>query len=69
MNQPTEGGALIGNMRWMVSQTGWTHDKISRLCRQRVIPGAFKALPGRRGDAWSFRKGKTLAWLEGIEAR
>ena len=56
-------------MRWLISLTGWSHDKIARLCRRGIIPGAFKALTGRRGDTWNFRKGKTLVWLEGIETK
>jgi hypothetical protein len=60
---------VIGDVRWLTSLTGWSHDKVARLCRQRVIKGAFKAVPGRRGDAWNFKKQKTLAWLDGLEAR
>lgn len=69
LSPTSKEGTLIGDVRWLISLTGWSHDKIARLCRRGVIPGSFKALPGRRGDTWNFRKGKTLAWLEGIEAK
>jgi hypothetical protein len=58
---------IFGDMKWLVGLTGWTHDKIARLARRRLIPGAFKAQPGLRGDHWTFRKTKVLAWLNGLE--
>lgn len=60
-----ENEAPIGDVAWMVSITGWSHDKISRLCRLRVIKGSFKAIPGK-GSTWHFHKGKTLAWLKNL---
>jgi hypothetical protein len=59
----------IGDMKWLMTETGWTHDKISRLCRLRQIRGAFQSQPGTRGSMWHFRKAKTLAWLEGLEVK
>jgi hypothetical protein len=59
----------IGDMKWLRTETGWTHDKISRLCRLRQIKGAFQSQPGTRGSMWHFRKAKTLAWLEGLEIK
>ena len=58
---------IIGDMSWMIGTTGWSHDKVARLARRGIIPGAFKALPGQRGDRRSFRKAKTLAWLNSLE--
>jgi hypothetical protein len=54
-------------MQWLIGLTGWSHDKISRLCRLRIIKGAFQAQPGKRGAVWHFRKAKTLAWLDSLE--
>ena len=54
---------------WLMTETGWTHDKISRLCRLRQIKGAFQSQPGTRGSMWHFRKAKTLAWLESLEVK
>jgi len=59
----------IGDVAWLKSITGWSHDKIARLCRMREIPGAFKALPKQKGCTWNFRKAKTLSWLERLEAK
>jgi hypothetical protein len=59
----------IGDMKWLMTETGWTHDKISRLCRLRQIKGAFQSQPGTRGSMWHFRKAKTLGWLEGLEVK
>lgn len=57
----------IGDVAWVGAQTGWSHDKIARLARLRRIPGAFQAMPGRRGATWSFRKEKVLHWLRSLE--
>jgi hypothetical protein len=57
----------IGDVQWLAKLTGWTSDKIARLARQKVIPGAFQAVPGTRGATWSFRKSRTIAWLESLE--
>ena len=54
----------IGDTPWLRSLTGWSHDKINRLAKTGKIPGAFR--PGR--GYWSFRKSKTLQWLESLEA-
>jgi hypothetical protein len=59
----------VGDMRWLITETGWTHDKISRLCRLKKIKGAFQSQPGTRGSMWCFRKSKTLAWLESLEVK
>jgi hypothetical protein len=59
----------VGDIAWLQSLTGWTHDKIARLCRLRLVPGAFQAVPGRRGAVWNFRKAKTLAWLDKLETK
>jgi hypothetical protein len=63
----TESG--IGDMAWLMGQTGWTHDKISRLARIGRIKGAFQAQPRTRGSMWYFRKAKVLAWLESLEVK
>jgi hypothetical protein len=42
-------------------------DKIARLARAGRIPGAFQALPGKRGAKWSFRKEKVIRWLQSLE--
>jgi hypothetical protein len=60
--------APIGDMDWFHRLTGWSHDKISRLARQKAIPGAFKALPSK-GSVWCFRKAKVIAWLESREVK
>jgi hypothetical protein len=59
----------VGDMAWMVAQSGWPTFKISRLARLKLIPGAYKAQPGVRGSTWQFRKGKTLAWLRSLEVK
>jgi hypothetical protein len=59
----------IGDMKWLISQTGWTHDKISRLARIGRIKGAFQAQPRTHGSMWCFRKAKTLAWLDSLETK
>jgi hypothetical protein len=59
----------IGGMVWMMDTSGWTDDKIARLGRLKLIPGAFQAQPGKRGAKWSFRKAKVLAWLESLETK
>jgi hypothetical protein len=61
--------AQIGDINWMQEESGWSPDKISRLCRLKVIPGAFQAQPGVQGSAWNFRKSKTLPWLRNLETR
>jgi hypothetical protein len=55
----------IGDVKWLQNQTGWTDDKIWRLCRLKRIPGAYQASPR---SAWSFRKEKVLNWLKKIES-
>ena len=57
----------IGKMDWMIAHTGWSHDKISRLCRLRLIKGAFKSQLGVKGAMWNFHKAKVLEWLDGLE--
>jgi len=57
----------VGDRIWLMNVTGWSHDKIARLCRQRIIKGSFQIRPGIRGSAWYFRKSKTLAWLRDLE--
>jgi hypothetical protein len=64
--QSNEG--LFGDINWLISITGWSHDKIARLARQRIIKGAFKAIPGSRGCAWNFRKSRTMEWLDSLVA-
>jgi hypothetical protein len=59
--------APIGDTNWLMGETGWTHDKIARLCRLKAIPGSFQALKSTRGSKWHFRKAKTLEWLQGLE--
>jgi len=68
-NSSLKTESAIGDMAWLMGQTGWTHDKISRLARIRQIPGAFQAQPRTRGSEWNFRKAKTLAWLESLEVK
>ena len=63
----TENG--IGDIKWLMAETGWTYDKIGRLCRLRQIKGAFQTQPGTRGSLWHFRKAKTLTWLESLEGK
>jgi hypothetical protein len=58
----------IGNIAWLSELTGWRPEKISRLAREGVIPGAFKAVE-TKGSVWSFRKAKVIAWLEGRTTR
>jgi hypothetical protein len=64
-----ESTTAIGDTRWLQELTGWSSYKISRLCRLRQIKGSFQSQPGTRGSMWCFRKSKTLAWLEGLEAK
>jgi hypothetical protein len=59
----TKDEAPIGDVAWLVSITGWSHDKVARLCRLKLIKGAFKVQPKERGSTWHFHKAKTLAWL------
>jgi hypothetical protein len=66
-SSPTESG--IGDTAWLMSKTGWNHDKVARFCRLKRIKGAFQAQPGTRGSTWYFRKAKTLAWLESLEVK
>jgi hypothetical protein len=56
----------IGDMLWAMEQTCWSHDKISRLCRKKVIPGCFKAQPNEKGSTWNFRKSEFLAWFNNL---
>jgi hypothetical protein len=66
-NEPlTRSETPIGDVAWLVSITGWSHDKVSRLARLKVIKGAFKAEPGKKGSTWNFHKAKTLAWLKSL---
>jgi hypothetical protein len=65
--RPRESG--IGDTAWLMSKTGWNHDKVARLCRLKRVPGAFQAQRGIKGSMWHFRKAKTLEWLESIEVR
>jgi hypothetical protein len=61
--------AQIGDITWMQQESGWSNDKIARLCRLKVIPGAFQAQPNTQGSAWCFRKSKTLPWLRNLETK
>ena len=63
----TETG--VGDTAWLMSKTGWTHDKVARLCRLKRIKGAFQAQPGIKGSLWCFRKARTLVWLESLETK
>jgi hypothetical protein len=65
--QPTQHG--IGDTAWLMSLTGWTHDKVARLSRIGQIKGAFQAQPNTRGSCWFFRKATTLAWLQSLEVK
>ncbi len=56
----------IGDVQWLCSLTGWSHDKVSRLARLKVIKGAFKAQPKDKGSTWNFHKAQTLAWLKSL---
>ena len=55
----------IGDVAWLCDLTGWSHDKVSRLARLKVIKGAFKA-QANRGSTWNFHKVQTLAWLKSL---
>jgi hypothetical protein len=59
----------IGDVAWIQRITGFSLDKINRLCRKKIIPGAFKAQPGEKGSAWSFRKKIVLEWLDRLTTR
>ena len=59
----------VGDMAWMVRESGWTIFKIARLGRLKLIPGAFQAQPGVQGSAWNFRRAKTLRWLRSLETK
>jgi hypothetical protein len=59
----------IGDTRWLMSRTNWSHDKCARLCRLKRVKGAFQAQRGTRGSMWLFRKAKTLEWLESLEVK
>jgi hypothetical protein len=59
----------FGEMSWLMEKSGWTDDKISRLCRAGVIPGAMQSQPGTRGSKWTFRKAKTERWLRSLEKK
>jgi hypothetical protein len=64
---PSEAG--IGDTTWLMSQTGWTHDKVARLCRTGRVQGAFQSQPNTKGSLWYFRKTTTLAWLGSLEIK
>ena len=64
---PTESG--IGDTAWLMSKTGWNHDKVARLCRLKRVKGAFQAQPKTKGSLWYFRKATTLAWLKSLEVK
>jgi hypothetical protein len=57
----------FGNIDWLMRESGWTADKISRLSRLGLIPGARQAQPGVQGSPWSYRKARTLRWLRSLE--
>ena len=68
IDDPLEASPF-GDINWMMRESGWTNDKIARLCRLKLIPGARQAQPGTQGSPWSFRKAKTLSWLRSIETK
>ena len=59
----------FGDINWLNRESGYTNDKIARLARLGLIPGARQAQPGVQGSPWSFRKAKTLRWLRELEAK
>jgi hypothetical protein len=66
MQQIAASEKPTGDMGWAMGLTGWSHDKISRLCRRGVIPGAFQAEPGVKGSMWTFRKTEFLNWFNDL---
>jgi hypothetical protein len=64
---PLGSESSIGDVRWVMGLTNWSHDKVARLCRLKRIKGAFQAQPGTRGSMWLFRKNRTLGWLKSLE--
>lgn len=66
----TEAGPLFGDMACLTEVTGWSHDRISRLCRRKLIPGAFR-VPGSTGKnvPWCFEKKKVMAWINGLSGK
>jgi hypothetical protein len=59
----------FGDVNWFRAQCGWSADKIGRLCRLGLVPGAMQSQPGVQGSKWTFRKSRTLKWLEGLEKK
>jgi hypothetical protein len=57
----------FGNIDWLTRESGWTQDKVARLSRLGLIPGARQAQPGVQGSPWSYRKARTLRWLRSLE--
>lgn len=59
---PSKPEALWGDVEWITDKTGLSHDSVSRLCRRKLIPGAFQ-LPGGKNAPWRFRKAERLIWI------
>jgi hypothetical protein len=59
----------FGAMSWMQRESGWSKDKIARLCRAGLVPGAMQSQPHVQGSHWTFRKSKTLRWLRSLERK
>jgi hypothetical protein len=58
----------IGDSGWLASVTGWSRRTITRLCNQRAIPGAFRAVKGK-GSRWKFKKAVVEDWLNNSETK
>ncbi|HYY27807.1 MAG TPA: hypothetical protein VE860_07685 [Chthoniobacterales bacterium] len=59
--------ARIGDTKWMMELTGWSRDRICRLARQPLIPGAFQIRPGYQGSRWEFNKARVLQWWTALQ--
>jgi hypothetical protein len=59
----------FGDVNWFHAESGWSQDKIARLCRLGLVPGAMQSQPGIQGSKWTFRKSKTLKWLRSLERK
>jgi len=53
-------------MHWFCEMTGWSTYKSSRLCRLKLVPGAYNSQVGVRGSKWWFRKDITTAWFQNL---
>jgi hypothetical protein len=55
--------SLTGSVEWVEGITGWSNQKICRLCRGKQIPGAFQARRAQ-GSRWRFKKEITRPFLD-----